>query len=116
MSMGDRAMLRRAISNLLSNAIRYTPPGKEVKVLLDNASHHEVSLSVQNPGPMIPAEYLSHLFDRFYRVEPSRVRQGEGAGLGLAIVRSIVEAHGGHVEATSVRDKTSFTLFLPVKS
>ena len=116
MTMGDRAMLRRAISNLLSNAIRYTPPGKEVKVLLDNAPHHEVSLSVQNPGPMIPAEYLSHLFDRFYRVEPSRVRQGEGAGLGLAIVRSIVEAHGGHVEATSVRDKTSFTLFLPVKS
>lgn len=116
MTMGDRAMLRRAISNLLSNAIRYTPPGKEVKVLLDNASHHEMSLSVQNPGPMIPAEYLSHLFDRFYRVEPSRVRQGEGAGLGLAIVRSIVEAHGGHVEATSVRDKTSFTFFLPVKS
>lgn len=115
MTMGDRAMLRRAISNLLSNAIRYTPPGKEVKVLLDNASHHEMSLSVQNPGPMIPAEYLSHLFDRFYRVEPSRVRQGEGAGLGLAIVRSIVEAHGGHVEASSVRDKTSFTLFLPVK-
>lgn len=116
MTMGDRAMLRRAISNLLSNAIRYTPPGKEVKVLLDNAPHHEVSLSVQNPGPLIPTEYLSHLFDRFYRVEPSRVRQGEGAGLGLAIVRSIVEAHGGHVEATSVRDKTSFTLFLPVKS
>lgn len=115
MTMGDRAMLRRAISNLLSNAIRYTPPGKEVKVLLDNASHHEVSLSVQNPGPLIPTEYLSHLFDRFYRVEPSRVRQGEGAGLGLAIVRSIVEAHGGHVEASSVRDKTSFTLFLPVK-
>ena len=116
MTMGDRAMLRRAISNLLSNAIRYTPPGKEVKVLLDNAPHHEVSLSVQNPGPLIPTEYLSHLFDRFYRVEPSRERQGEGAGLGLAIVRSIVEAHGGHVEATSVRDKTSFTLFLPVKS
>ena len=110
---GDRAMLRRAVSNLLSNAIRHTPSGKKVLVRLANPSNHEVSLSVQNPGPEIPAEHLRNIFDRFYRIDPSRTRQSEGAGLGLAIVRSIVEAHGGRVEAASARNKTTFTLFFP---
>ena len=59
-------------------------------------------------------QHLPNLFDRFYRADPSRARQSEGAGLGLAIVRSIVEAHGGRVEASSDRHATSFTLFLPV--
>ena len=110
---GDRAMLRRAISNLLSNAIRHTPSGEKVLVQLARPSDQEVSLSIQNPGPEIPAEHLSNIFDRFYRVDPSRTRQSEGAGLGLAIVRSIVEAHGGRVTAASTRSKTTFTLFFP---
>jgi two-component system heavy metal sensor histidine kinase CusS len=110
---GDRAMLRRAISNLLSNAIRHTPSGGRVQIRLAAASNHEVSLSVQNPGPGIPAEHLAKIFDRFYRVDPSRTRQSEGAGLGLAIVRSIVKAHGGRVEAASAQNKTTFTLLLP---
>jgi two-component system heavy metal sensor histidine kinase CusS len=110
---GDRAMLRRAISNLLSNAIRHTPSGEKVRVRLARLSDHQISLSVQNPGPVIPAEHLPDIFDRFYRVDPSRTRQGEGSGLGLAIVRSIVEAHGGRVEAASAQNKTTFTLFFP---
>lgn len=110
---GDRAMLRRALSNLLSNAIRHTSPGGEVQIRLATPSDQEVSLSVQNPGPEIPAEHLHNIFDRFYRVDPSRTRQSEGAGLGLAIVRSIVEAHGGRVEAASARGNTTFTLFFP---
>ena len=110
---GDRAMLRRAVSNLLSNAIRHTPSGEKVLVQLARPSDQEVSLSIQNPGPEIPAEHLSNIFDRFYRVDPSRTRQSEGAGLGLAIVRSIVEAHGGRVKAASTRSKTTFTLFFP---
>tara|TARA_R110000823_G_scaffold41495_16_gene109385 strand:- start:519 stop:1919 length:1401 start_codon:yes stop_codon:yes gene_type:complete len=110
---GDRAMLRRAISNLLSNAIRHTPSGEKVLVRLARLSDHEVSLSVQNSGSEIPTEHLPNIFDRFYRVDPSRTRQSEGAGLGLAIVRSIVEAHGGRVEAASARNKTTFTLFFP---
>ena len=111
---GDRAMLRRAISNLLSNAIRHTPPGETVLVRLTKPSDHEVSLSVQNPGPEIPPAHLANIFDRFYRVDPSRTRQSEGAGLGLAIVRSIVEAHGGRVEAASTAAVTTFTFWLSV--
>lgn len=110
---GDRAMLRQAISNLLSNAIRYTPSGEKVLVRLAQPLEHEVSLSVQNPGPEIPAKHLPNIFDRFYRAAPARTRQNEGAGLGLAIVRSIVEVHGGRAEAASSPNKTTFTLFFP---
>ena len=110
---GDRAMLRRAISNLLSNAIRHTPAGERIRVRLSIAVNDMVSLSVINPGTDIPAEHLPHVFDRFYRADPSRARQSEGAGLGLAIVRSIVEAHGGRVEASSNQHITTFTITLP---
>lgn len=73
-----------------------------------------VSLSVINSGPEILAEHLPSVFDRFYRIDPSRARQSEGAGLGLAIVRSIVETHGGRVEVSSDPHATTFTLFLLV--
>ena len=110
---GDRAMLRRAVSNLLSNAIRYTAPGQQITVQLATAANEEVTLSVQNPGPKIPAEQRTKLFDRFYRADPSRARQSEGAGLGLAIVKSIIEAHGGRVLVSSDHEGTQFTLILP---
>ena len=110
---GDRAMLRRAVSNLLSNAIRYTAPGQQITVQLATAANEEVTLSLQNPGPKIPAEQRTKLFDRFYRADPSRARQSEGAGLGLAIVKSIIEAHGGRVLVSSDHEGTQFTLILP---
>jgi two-component system heavy metal sensor histidine kinase CusS len=110
---GDRAMMRRAISNLLSNAIRHTPAGERIRIHLSTAANDTASLSVINPGSTIPAEHLPRVFDRFYRADPSRARQSEGAGLGLAIVRSIVEAHGGRVEAISDQHVTTFTLYLP---
>lgn len=112
--MGDRAMLRRAISNLLSNAIRHTPAGRWIRVRLSTAANDTVSLSVINPDSEIPPQHLPSLFDRFYRADPSRTRQSEGAGLGLAIVRSIIEIHGGRVEASSDQHTTTFILFLPV--
>ncbi len=105
---GDRLMLRRALSNLLSNAIRYTPKGHSVVVKLSHTDNR-VLIAVQNPGALIPTEHLSKIFDRFYRTDPSRRRSGEGAGLGLAIVKSIVEAHGGTIMATS--DETTGTQF-----
>lgn len=110
---GDRAMLRRAVSNLLSNAIRHSPEGESVKVRLDVSDEGQVLLSVQNTGPEIPAEHLPRIFDRFYRVDPSRQRQSEGAGLGLAIVKSIIEAHGGAIEVSSGSRGTSFIVKLP---
>jgi two-component system heavy metal sensor histidine kinase CusS len=100
---GDRAMLRRAVSNLLSNAIRHTPSGKEIEVRLATHSSNEVLISIGNPGPEIPAEYLPLIFNRFYMANPSRKRQSEGTGLGLAITRSIVEAHGGVIWAENIR-------------
>ncbi|MDF1645009.1 MAG: heavy metal sensor histidine kinase [Pseudomonadales bacterium] len=113
--LGDRSMLRRAVSNLLSNAIRYTQPGEQVKVQLATAANDEVTLTVQNPGPEIPPEQLTKLFDRFYRVDPARARQSDGAGLGLAIVKSIIDAHGGRVQVSSDQEITQFTLFFPLQ-
>lgn len=113
---GDRGMLRRTLSNLLSNALRYAPTGHMIKVILGHMSATHVQLSVENTGPMIPAEHLSKIFDRFYQVDPSRHRLSGGAGLGLAIAKSIVEAHDGHIVAYSDHDVTSFTINLPRQS
>ncbi|BAN36061.1 multi-sensor signal transduction histidine kinase [Sulfuricella denitrificans skB26] len=109
---GDRLMLRRALSNLISNAIRHTSQGHTVQVSL--ARHGDkANVSIENPGMEIPAAHLPRLFDRFYRVDPSRQRKGDGAGLGLAIVKSIVEAHGGSITVTSANQRTQFQLTLP---
>lgn len=105
-------MLRRAISNLLSNAMRYTPPGQSITVRLKEAND-QVHVIIENPGTPIPAEHLPRLFDRFYRVDPSRQRKGEGSGIGLAIVKSIVTAHHGNVSVTSDAHVTRFILSLP---
>ena len=109
----DRNMIQRALGNLLSNAIRHTPAGESVRVELNGAIPGEVQIAVENPGPAIPPEHLPRLFDRFYRVDPSRQYQGDGAGLGLAIVRSIVEAHGGTIGVTSSAGRTRFRITLP---
>jgi two-component system heavy metal sensor histidine kinase CusS len=110
--VGDRLMLRRALSNLLSNAIRHTPRGLAVQVSMGRHAD-TVTLAVENPGPAIPAEHLHRLFDRFYRVDPSRQRRGDGTGLGLAICKSIVEAHGGTISVSSDDKRTHFELNLP---
>jgi len=109
---GDRLMLRRALSNLISNAIRHTPPGQTVQVFLARQGD-QATVSVENPGRDIPAEHLPRLFDRFYRVDPARRRKGDGAGLGLAIVKSIIDAHGGSISVTSANQQTRFQLTLP---
>jgi two-component system heavy metal sensor histidine kinase CusS len=109
---GDRLMLRRAISNLLSNALRHTPHGGRIAVRIENAEN-QVRLLIENSGESIPAEHLPRLFDRFYRVDPSRHRQADGAGLGLAITRSILRAHGGDALVRSNDGLTTFELSLP---
>lgn len=107
----DQEMLRRALSNLLSNAIRYTPRGETVTVTLSQ-NEQTTTISVENPGEKISAEDLPRLFNRFYRGDPSRQRKGDGAGLGLAIVKSIVEAHGGKVGVESDDALTRFDVVL----
>lgn len=109
---GDPGMLRRALSNLLSNALRYTPSGQAITVRLTE-SNSRVQISVENPGTPVAQEHLPHLFDRFYRVDPARQRKGEGSGIGLAIVKSIITAHHGQVSVTSDAQATRFILSLP---
>ena len=91
----DPLRLREVLSNLLSNALRYTPSGGRVDVAA-SASQGQVAISVHDTGPGIAPDDLPHVFERFYKSEESR-----GAGLGLAIAKSLVVAHGGEIEATS---------------
>ncbi len=110
---GDRSMLRRALSNLLSNALRYTPDGGTIRVLIEQDADG-VALSVANPGATIAPEHLGRLFDRFYRGDPARREGGpSNAGLGLAITRSIVEAHHGRIGCSSAAGLTTFRLEFP---
>lgn len=111
---GDRLMLRRAISNLLSNAIRHTPNGGTIAIKITHDPEGSTILTVENTGQPISPEHLPRLFDRFYRVDSSRFRTTENAGLGLAITRSILQAHGGDISARSEDGLTSFVLRLPI--
>ena len=104
---GDKLMLRRALANLISNAIRHTPAGGSIRVGIE-ACNEGTRLSVENSGEPIPQEQMSRIFDRFYRGDASRHGGGEGAGLGLAITRSIIRAHGGEI---SVRSGTAGVCF-----
>ncbi len=113
MVWADPQLLRRALSNLLSNALRHTPPGGEI-VLQVTAAEGVTSLTVRNPGPPIPEPDLPRIFDRFYRVETAREGSPANAGLGLAIVQSIMQLHGGRVEvARTAEGWTEFTLRFP---
>ncbi|TFY95011.1 HAMP domain-containing protein [Pseudomonas nabeulensis] len=105
---GDRLMIQRALSNLLSNAIRHSPQGAHISLLVETYDNH-ASLSVSNPGAGIEAQHLPHLFERFYRVDSSRARTEGGTGLGLAIVQSIMTLHLGQAEVRSLPG--GFTLF-----
>jgi heavy metal sensor kinase len=97
---GDQTRLTQLLVNLIDNAIKYTPPGGRVSVSARQEGEWAV-VTVTDTGQGIAAEHLPHLFERFYRADPSRSRQAGGSGLGLAICRWIVEAHGGEISATS---------------
>lgn len=113
---GDRLMLRRALSNLLSNALRHTPDGGQITIAIDIAADGAAArLSVANVGDPIAPDQLERIFDRFHRGSSLRERHGEGAGLGLAITRLIVQAHGGEVVASSKAGTTTFTISLPLR-
>lgn len=96
----DRSLMLRAVSNLVSNAIAHTPKGGSV-TLAASATGTEIRIEVSDTGAGIPAEALPRVFDRFFRVEPSRSQTSGGTGLGLAIVQGIVTLHGGSAEISS---------------
>ncbi len=104
--------LTQVLANLLQNAVRYTPAGGRVRVRAAR-SPEGVVVEVSNSGPGIPPEDLPRVWERFYRVEKSRDRARGGAGVGLAIVKRIVEDAGGRVGATSDAEWTTFWLRLP---
>ncbi len=112
-TLGDTLMIRRALSNLLSNAIRYTPPAHRVTVGI-SSTKNVVTVRISNPGIAIPTEHLPRIFDRFYRVDASRQHKGEGSGLGLAIAKSVIEAHGGTIGVQSTPEATVFELSVPL--
>ncbi len=99
-AMADRERIHQVLFNLVDNAVRFTPAGGEVRV---SASRHNGSVEVRvaDTGVGIAPEHLPRLFERFYRVDSARSREDGGTGIGLAIARSVVEAHGGHIEAES---------------
>ena len=108
----DKLMLRRALGNLLSNAVRHADPNTTVRVNV-RTDAQSVWIAMENIGETIPEEYLERVFDRFFRVDPSRQRNSEGTGLGLAITKSIVLAHGGTISVASDAGASTFTMKLP---
>jgi signal transduction histidine kinase/ActR/RegA family two-component response regulator len=97
---GDRARLQQVVWNLLSNAIKFTPRDGRVRVTLQGDAA-EARLTVHDTGEGIDGQFLPYVFDRFRQADPSRTRRHGGLGLGLAIVRHLVELHGGRVRAAS---------------
>ena len=110
---GDPDRLSQVLDNILNNAIRYAPDGSQITIKLKDLDGM-IECSVRDQGPGIPQEHLSFIFERFYRVDPSRDRTSGGTGLGLAIARALLEAQGGQISAASREGAwTSISIRLP---
>jgi two-component system heavy metal sensor histidine kinase CusS len=109
----EKAHLRRALINLLHNAVQHTEAGQSIRVdIVEQADH--VSVGISNPGEQIASEHLPKLFERFYRVDASRANSGANHGLGLAIVKAIALMHGGSVFVHSRDGINTFGINLPL--
>jgi len=109
----DSMLLRRAVSNLISNAVRHTPSGQRI-FLTGTQDATTTRIEVANPGPGIPPEDLPKIFDRFFRGDPARSNSGESSGIGLAIVKTIMDLHRGSVQVESeANGMTRFRLIFP---
>jgi len=112
--IGDRDALKRAVANLLENAVRLAPPSTRIK-LATGSEGGRAWIAVADEGPGIAAEDQQHVFDRFWRADKARSRADGGTGLGLAIVRQIAESHGGHVRLHSkLGVGSTFVIWLPI--
>jgi len=112
----DEELIKRMILNLLDNAVKYTPEGGEISLALEK-HNGSAEIVVRDTGIGLSQTDQQRVFDRFYRVDKARSRALGGAGLGLSIVRSIVEAHGGNITIDSTpRHGSTFTVSLPLKT
>jgi signal transduction histidine kinase len=112
--LGDEGRLRQVFSNLVDNAVKHTLPDGHVRVMLDRYDGR-ARVSVVDDGEGIPAEHLTHVFDRFYQVRPPQADSATSPGLGLAIVKHLTEAHGGTITVDSEVGRGSrFTVWLPL--
>ncbi|MGH2411384.1 MAG: sensor histidine kinase, partial [Chloroflexota bacterium] len=113
---GDADLIKQVVLNLVDNAITHTPPGGRVELSLTVADG-EARLAVRDSGPGIAPEEIERIFERFYRLDRARGRRTGGAGLGLAIARWIVEAHGGRIAVESTLGQGStFLVILPISN
>ncbi|MEN9670148.1 MAG: phosphate regulon sensor kinase PhoR, partial [Pseudomonadota bacterium] len=113
--LGESRELQSALSNLVSNAVRYTPAGGSINVSVDQGVDGSLLIDVRDTGSGIAAEHLPRLTERFYRVDRSRSRESGGTGLGLAIVKHVMQRHGGSLSITSELGHGScFRLIFPV--
>jgi PAS domain S-box-containing protein len=112
---GDAGRLRQIISNLLGNAVKFTPEGGKIEVLLERVNSH-AEISVTDNGPGIRPDFLPHVFEQFRQADGSIMRKHGGLGLGLSIVKQLVELHGGEVRAKSAGEGkgSSFVVLLPL--
>ena len=115
--LGDTKRIHQALGNLLANARTHTPSGTRISVIA-NSTEFETSIAVKDAGPGLSAQDQTRIFERFFRVDPSRARHaGEGSGLGLSIVDAVMRAHGGKVSVSSELGKgATFTLHFPINS
>jgi two-component system OmpR family sensor kinase len=112
--LGDRVRLRQIVDNLLANVRAHTPPGTPASVSV-RRRNGSAEIAVTDAGPGLDEEHLEHLFERFYRADPSRARASGGVGLGLAIVAAVAEAHGGTASASSrPGEGTTVAIALPL--
>jgi signal transduction histidine kinase len=121
----DRTRLEQALQNLAANAVRFAPQGSVVRLSARGSGWGQAGvrprsdagptpvLSVEDQGPGIPPEHLPHVFDRFYKADASRAGVSGGSGLGLSIVKAIVERHGGTISIASQPGRTVFEIVLP---
>lgn len=112
---GDADKLSRVFNNILKNAVAYSYDGSTIEITAFESGENTI-IQFINSGDPIPKQKLETIFERFFRLDTARSSQSGGAGLGLAIAKEIVNAHGGMIKAECEKDKTTFTVILPTNS
>ena len=113
MLLGDRGLIKELLRILVDNALKYTPEGGKITIRCTTIKHN-IILSVKDTGIGIPKEHISHLFERFYRVDKARNKNTGGTGLGLSIAKQIINVHSAQISVTSkINEGTEFLIFFP---